>query len=87
MLFGVVVTQLAVPDSRDAKGNSMSLEDLAKGVNHMRILRNRGSGTPPAPQWWNRWHTLPVDESYQMETRTGTGSNANHAVYVAPDNV
>lgn len=48
MFAGSIVTQVAVPDSRDAKGQSMSLEDLAKGVQYTKEL---------SPQRWNRWHT------------------------------
>ena len=58
----------------------MSLEELAQGLSYMRTLRNRRSSTSAEPQWWNRWHTLPVDPAYQMETRAGTDSNANHSV-------
>ena len=48
MFAGSIVTQVAVPDSRDAKGQSMSLENLAKGVECTKEL---------SPQRWNRWHT------------------------------
>ena len=48
MIAGSIVTQLAVPDSRDADGKSMSLEDLAKGIRFTDTL---------SPQRWNRWHT------------------------------
>ena len=48
MIAGSIVTQLAVPDSRDADGKSMSLEDLAKGIQFTDKL---------SPQRWNRWHT------------------------------
>lgn len=50
MLLGAFFTQIWVPDSRDADGKSMSLEDLAKGRQYMEGLRKNG-------QWWNRWHT------------------------------
>ena len=49
MFTGAIVTQLAVPDSRSADGQSMSLEDLAKGHRLTREL---------SPQWWNQWHTV-----------------------------
>ena len=54
MLLGALVTQTWVPDSRDADGNSMSLEDLAKGRQYMKTLRKKG-------QWWNRWHTAEME--------------------------
>ncbi len=50
MFLGTIVTQIWVPDSRDADGVSMSLEDLAKGRAYMKTLRKPS-------QWWNRWHT------------------------------
>lgn len=49
MFAGAIVTQVLVPDSRDANGHSMSLEDLAKGYQYTKEL---------SPQWWNRWHTV-----------------------------
>ena len=60
MLLGTFVTQIWVPDSRDAHGNSMSLEDLAKGRAYMKTLRKTG-------QWWNRWHTADVDHTADTE--------------------
>ena len=59
MLAGAVVTQLAVPDSRDAKGESMSLEEFAVGEEHLRFLRSSGC---------NRRHTVDVDP---WKTETG----------------
>ena len=53
MFLGAFVTQIMVPDSRDADGESMKLEDLAKGRQYMRGLRKG--------QWWNRWHTAEVE--------------------------
>ena len=51
MFGGAVVTQLAVPDSRNKDGQSMSLENLAEGYRLTREL---------SPQWWNQWHTVDV---------------------------
>ena len=45
------MTQLAVPDSRNKDGQSMSLENLAEGYRLTREL---------SPQWWNQWHTVDV---------------------------
>lgn len=52
MLVGALITQLAVPDSRDASGTSMSLEELAVGEERMKNLRSSR---------WNRGHTVKVD--------------------------
>lgn len=71
MLLGAIVTQLAVPDSRDATGESMSLEELAQGQRHMRTLRKRRSQKSTEPQWWNCWHKLQLDPAYRMEAGAG----------------
>ena len=62
MLLGAVITQLAVPDSRYFEGNSISLENLAKGPKWMERLRKTASKTSNKLQWWNRWHDLEVDQ-------------------------
>ena len=52
MLAGALVTHLAVPDSRDANGEPMSLEDLGLGGERLKDLRSSR---------WNRWHTVDAD--------------------------
>ena len=52
MFVGAGVTQLAVPDSRSKDGQSMSLEELAKGYQLTKEL---------SPQWWNQWHSADGD--------------------------
>ena len=60
MFLGAIVTQICVPDSRDAENKSMSLEDLANGQRYMKGLRKN--------QWWNRWHTADAPEpDYNLE--------------------
>lgn len=71
MLFGAIVTQLAVPDSGDATGESTLLEQLAQGQIYMKTSRERRSQKPAELQWWNRWHTLPLDPAYRMESGAG----------------
>ena len=51
-LASALVTQLTFPDSRDANGEPMSLEDLGLGEERMKDLRSSR---------WNRRHTVDAD--------------------------
>lgn len=67
MLFGAIVTQLAVPDSRDANGESMSLEELALRQSYGRKHpRSHNGGIAGIRFQWTRlikWGLAPEIDS------------------------